>query len=62
MSFLIDLLLSPGLVVGTCLGVIVALALHWLFPAASPVLGAMAVAVGFVLGLLFPWFERRGRS
>jgi len=44
MELLLEFLLSPGWVIGGCIGALVALGLHWLFPDASPVFGALAVA------------------
>ncbi len=53
MDLLLEFLLSPGWVIGGCIGALVALGLHWLFPDASPVFGALAVVAGCIGGLIF---------
>ena len=57
MNFLIDLLLAPWLVVGTCLGIGAALLVHSLLPELSPSFGGFLVVAGFLGGLFLPWLN-----
>lgn len=59
MEFLLDILLSPGLAIWTCIGIVAALVLHLLVPAASPTVIGGVVIVGFVFGLAVRWSAQR---
>ena len=62
MDFLVNILLSPGLAIWTCIGIVAALVLHLLIPYASPTVIGGLVVVCFVFGVVIRWSERRRKN
>lgn len=55
-------LLSPGIIVGTTVGIAFALALRWLFPVADLLFPqALIVATCSVVGLVLDFADRRSK-
>ena len=51
-DFLISFLLTPGLLLGGLVGLVLALGVHWLFPGTNQVVGALILVAGCIGGAL----------
>jgi hypothetical protein len=60
LEFILSLLFNPAALIGGVVGLLIAVSLHEFFPDFSPALGALLVAVGFLLGLFWGTWRRNG--